>query len=83
MAETINDLNFASPEYLEGRICQMAEELGEHCESVRIFVTRRDGSSTGGFTIGKGNAYAQRWQVAEWLNKQNEQDRIEQRSYQQ
>lgn len=42
--------------------------LMEHFDSVRIFVTKYEGSGniTGGYTTGAGNFYAQTGQVTEW-----------------
>lgn len=50
-----------------------AKEIAEHCESVRIFVTKTpddDDHDTMASSIGKGNFYAQLGQIQEWLDLQ-------------
>lgn len=51
-----------------------ADRLMEHFDSVRIFVTKHDGTTdtTIPFTTGAGNFYAQLGQVNEWKATQNE-----------
>ena len=56
-----------------------AQKLGEHFNSVRIIATREAGQDTEFFTVGTGNLYAQWGSVAEWLEKQKEQSRMEKR----
>ena len=60
-------------------IRRSAAKLGEHFGSVRIVATREVGGSTEAFTAGSGNVYAQIGSVMEWLEKEREQCRIEQR----
>ncbi len=49
------------------------ESLGEHFDTVQVFVTSHEGEQ-GTFTIqlGSGNWYARAGQVQEWLTKTNE-----------
>lgn len=58
-----------------------ADRLMEHFDSVRIFVTKHDGTTdtTIPFTTGAGNFYAQLGQVNEWKAEQNEITRTEAR----
>lgn len=42
-------------------------ELGEHFDSVRIFVTKQDGENTLAFNPGCGNHYASFGHVSDWL----------------
>lgn len=57
-----------STDQLKRRLEEMALELGEHCDSVRIFVTlpTEQGISVA-LDSGVGNLYAQLGQVREWL----------------
>lgn len=58
---------------LRGRIAEMAKELGEHCDSVRIFITAQDENGlTSGIDTGYGNLYAQIGQVQEWMTIQDQ-----------
>lgn len=50
-------------------------ELGEHFDSVRIFVTGSEGRESASGTDGTGNFYAQLGQVREWLLMQDERAR--------
>ncbi len=52
-------------------------ELMEHFDSVRIFVTLHNGAgdSTYAFDSGAGNFYAQLGQVAEWMAMQDQYQR--------
>lgn len=51
-----------------------ADRLMDHFDSVRIFVTKHDGTCdvTTPYTTGAGNFYAQLGQVNEWRATQNE-----------
>lgn len=52
-----------------------AENLGEHCEAVRIFVTKGSDDGSGNtihLTTGRGNMLAQHGQVREWIIMQEE-----------
>ncbi len=52
---------------------EFAAKLGEHCDSVRIFVTRPspdDSTKTQSYEQGSGNFYAQFGQINEWLAMQ-------------
>lgn len=53
---------------------QAVDNLMEHFDSVRIFVTKHDGPSedTGSYTRGGGNFYAQVGQVTEWNGMQDQ-----------
>lgn len=58
-------------------------ELGEHFDSVRIFVTRHDmesGGGTIGCSRGCGNWYSQVGQIGEWVRQQDEQTRVNERN---
>lgn len=62
---------------IESKIVKFMDDLGEHCESIRLFTTFPEGDGcTGSFTIGRGNFHAQRGQVQEWLINQDENVRI-------
>ena len=56
-----------------------ASSLSQHFDSVRIFVTRFDGSDTLCMGVGKGNIYAQYGQVREWMVRFDEQSRMDQK----
>jgi len=54
-------------------------ELGEHFESVRVFVTRaspEEHHDTQAIDNGTGNFYAQLGQIKEWLEIQEEYQRL-------
>lgn len=56
-----------------------AAELGEHFDSVRIFVTwpnTNDSTNTQAYDAGSGNFYAQLGHVHEWLEIQREYQRL-------
>lgn len=60
---------------VEKLIEEAIQKLGEHCQSIRIFVTypSDDGTnSTKGHTKGSGNLYAQIGQVREFMVEQDE-----------
>lgn len=61
---------------LKLRLDNIAKELGEHCDSVRLFVTipTERGISVA-MDSGCGNIYAQLGQVREWLCIQNQYQR--------
>lgn len=64
---------------VEALIKKHASELGEHFESVRIFVTwpnPNNGANTQAFDSGVGNFYAQLGHIREWLEIQGEYQRI-------
>lgn len=62
---------------IEIKIVKFMDDLGEHCESIRLFTTFPEGDGcTGSFTIGRGNFHAQRGQIQEWLINQDENVRI-------
>lgn len=46
---------------------QAVDQLGEHFDSVRVFVTKQDGENTLAFNPGCGNHYASLGHVSEWL----------------
>lgn len=59
---------------------KVASSLGEHCDSVRVFVTARsesDADNWVAYSEGRGNIYAQIGQVSEWLQRQEERVRID------
>lgn len=52
---------------------KLVSELGEHCDSVRVFCTMNEGNGeTASYTVGDGNFHAQTGQVKEWLIRQDE-----------
>lgn len=62
-------------EELEKRVQSFVDQLGEHVDSVRVFVTfpTLDGKPhTAGLTVGIGNFYAQQGQIQEWMVTQDE-----------
>lgn len=54
-----------------------AEKLGEHFDSVQIFVSRHNDNKTGTsrFQTGVGNWFARYGHIHHWLMLQNEEDR--------
>lgn len=66
-------------ETLDKMVEDAAAQLSEHCDSVRIFVTKHavDGESdvTIAFDHGRGNIHAQVGQVMEWLDIQRQYQR--------
>jgi hypothetical protein len=62
------------PESDRKLVAHAVERLLEHFDSVRIFVTRHDGDkdTTVGYSRGGGNFYAQRGQITEWTNQQQQ-----------
>ena len=81
MEETANPMgdsdNQKASQYLEA----ITAKLAEHFDSVRIVATRQtgNGQNTAVFTTGSGNYFAQLGSVKEWVVKQDELSRIEQR----
>jgi hypothetical protein len=43
------------------------DQLMLHFDSAQVFVTRQDGDNTVGGSFGRGNWYARKGQVGEWL----------------
>jgi hypothetical protein len=69
-------------ERVKALVKKAVQELGEHVDTVRIFVTVAsddDSHAHCSYTQGGGNFYAQRGQVQEWLIREDEQCRIEER----
>jgi len=64
------------------RVIAAAESLGEHFDTVHIFVTRYESQNEGTTNIhrGIGNFYARYGQIKEWLTREEEQARIEARN---
>lgn len=59
---------------------RFAEALGEHFDTVQIFVTRHESGTYGGtlnINYGVGNWPARYGQVSHWMLKQNEGIRLE------
>lgn len=53
-------------------------QLGEHFDTIQIFATRYDeGGNTINACYGAGNWYARLGQVQSWLEKKNEEARVE------
>jgi hypothetical protein len=70
----MSDETFAADrERLEKIVQHHAEQLIEHVDSVRIFVTyhRGDESATASYTFGMGNWHAVAGQVKEWVVRQD------------
>lgn len=68
------------------RIKRAVAELGEHFDTVQVFATRcEDGTLDGTINIsyGAGNWFARYGQVARWIAKEDESERIEVRSAEQ
>jgi len=59
-------------EELQRLVDKAAQDLSEHCDSVRIFVVTHDNDLSKAYTSGKGNFYSQVGQVTEWLERQHE-----------
>lgn len=60
---------------IEKLVREYASKLAEHCDSVRIFITKHgDGSADDSisFSEGRGNFYSQIGQVKEWILMQDE-----------
>lgn len=69
-------------ERLNQLVGEYSSKLAEHCDSVRIFVTKHgDGSLSNSVSIneGRGNYYAQYGQVKEWVVIQEEDARCKAR----
>lgn len=51
-----------------------ARQLGEHVDSVQIFVTRQadGGETTQAYSFGTGNFYGRLGQIMEWIVRQEE-----------
>lgn len=69
-----------SPEMndLQKLIEDHVSKIAEHCDSVRIFVTRQgDGmaSNTEAISEGRGNVYSQFGQIREWMLMREEESR--------
>jgi hypothetical protein len=58
------------PEHVVKLVDRVRDELMEHFDAVRIFVSRHEveDDKTGTYTTGKGNFYAQLGQVDEWTS---------------
>ncbi len=62
---------------------ELVRKLGEHCESVQLFVTYPEGNGeTAGYSVGDGNFYARLGQTKEWLIRQDEYTRTHARKQQ-
>ena len=66
-------------EQIQKLVKESVRNLSEHCDSVRIFVTKHncDGETdtTGAVDNGSGNFYAQLGQIREWLSIQEQYQR--------
>ena len=66
----------SSNDDLKARLLRIVQDLGEHCESVRIFVTvQNGGGETAAMDFGSGNFYAQLGQIQEWIAIQDQYQR--------
>ena len=54
-----------------------ASAIVEHFDSVQILATREDGGSTRSYAAGRGNYYARRGSVEEWLTREQEETRVD------
>lgn len=62
-----------TPEAFREYLVKLANELGEHCDSVRILCTLpTEGGITAGVDAGFGSIYAQIGHVQEWLTIQDQ-----------
>lgn len=63
------------------RVIEAVESLGEHFDTVHIFVTRYESQTEGTTNLhrGIGNFYARYGQIQEWITRENEQARIDAR----
>ena len=53
---------------LKEKISKLADDIGEHCDSVCIFATLQDrGGITKSLNATRGNHYANMGQVREWM----------------
>lgn len=62
------------------RIKRVVAELGEHYDTVQVFATRHEAGTLDGtinVQFGAGNWFARYGQVARWLAKQDEIERVE------
>lgn len=59
-------------EVIQQKSKQFVEQITEHADSVRLFVTFHEAGVTKSFVIGDGNFYAQLGLVSEWLVRQKE-----------
>lgn len=63
------------------KLQRAVENLGEHFDTVQIFVTRYEPDSEGGGTVnvnwGCGNWFARKGQIDNWVTKENERLRRE------
>lgn len=67
-AVEIENMTSEEKEQALSLVVKAVNELGEHFDSVRIFVTRQSGDSTHALTRGGGNHYASLGQISEWLD---------------
>jgi len=72
-----------TPEEMDHILRRKAAQLMEHFDTVRIFVTKHDGltQETIAMDRGGGSFYAQRGQIQEWMNQDEEDDRAEARTH--
>jgi hypothetical protein len=59
------------------RIVAATRSLGEHFDTVQVFVTRHGPDGTGNAGFGEGSWYARYGQVREWLIREDEKIRRE------
>lgn len=62
-----------TPEQMADLVDKHVAQLGEHFDTVRIFVSKHDSveNFTESWTVGAGNFLAQKAQVNEWLDDQH------------
>lgn len=59
-------------EELQKLVDKVAQDLSEHCDSVRIFIVVHDNDLSKAYSSGKGNFYSQLGQITEWIERQQE-----------
>lgn len=66
---------------IEQKVKDAAATLMEHCDTVQIFVTIHDVEVTHAYQTGRGNYYARLGQIQEWLTREDESSRDDQRTH--
>jgi hypothetical protein len=76
------DLESAQQAREEKMVGEVLDKLSEHFDSVRIFVTSRcekEPTNWNCYSEGRGNYYAQRGQIEDWIVREQERTRINER----
>lgn len=74
-------MNEAEKKAFEELVQSHCRQLGEHVDSVQIFVSKQNdgGEGTSSYAFGSGNFYTRLGQVSEWVVRQEEYVREEAR----